>query len=82
MNHINICFWQIFNVRFYFYLKVALVEEGLAAVHPTADRSEYYKQLKSAEDQAKQKKLRRWKNFVEEIEQEQKIEEDRSVIML
>ncbi|XP_022908359.1 staphylococcal nuclease domain-containing protein 1 [Onthophagus taurus] len=58
-------------------LSVALVEEGFATVHPTADRSEYFKQLKRAEDSAKQRKLKRWKDYVEEKEDEQqKIEED------
>lgn len=55
------------------------MEEGFATVHPTADRSEYYKQLKNAEDSAKQQKLRRWKDYVEEKEEEQRIEEDRVV---
>ncbi|KAI4470620.1 ebna2 binding protein [Holotrichia oblita] len=59
-------------------LSVALVDEGFATVHPTADRSEYYKQLKNAEDSAKQRKLKRWKDFVEEKEEEQRIEEDRA----
>lgn len=52
-------------------LNVALVEEGFAAVHPTADKCEYSRQLKIAEDNAKQQKLRRWKDYVEEKEEEQ-----------
>lgn len=60
-------------------LSVALVEEGYAAVHPTADRSEYFRQLKSGEDSAKQQKLRRWKDYVEEKEEEKRVEEDQAV---
>lgn len=60
-------------------LSVALVQEGFATMHPTADRSKYYRELKNGEDTAKQNKLRRWKDYVEEKEEEQKIEEDRTV---
>ncbi|XP_018333811.1 staphylococcal nuclease domain-containing protein 1 [Agrilus planipennis] len=59
-------------------LSVALVEEGFATVHPNADRTEYWRQLKNAEDTAKQKKLRQWKEFVEEKEEELKIKEEQS----
>ncbi|KAB0792451.1 hypothetical protein PPYR_14410 [Photinus pyralis] len=52
-------------------INVALVEEGFAAVHPTADKCEYNRQLKIAEDNAKQQKLRRWKDYVEVHEEEQ-----------
>lgn len=62
-----------------FFLQVALVEDGYAAVHPLAERSEYGKQLKYAEEHAKNNKLRRWKDFVETQEEEQQIEEDKSV---
>lgn len=58
-------------------LSVSLVEDGFAAIHPNAERSEYARQLKNAEDSAKQKKLRRWKDYVEVQEEEQRIEEDR-----
>lgn len=51
----------------------------MASVHPTADRSEYSRQLKSAENSAKQQKLRRWKDYVEEKEEEQRVEEERAV---
>lgn len=37
-------------------LSVALVEEGLASVHFSAEKSEYYLPLKQAEDGAKAKK--------------------------
>jgi len=59
-------------------LSVALVQDGYATMHPTADRSKYFRELKNAEDSAKQSKVRRWKDYVEEKEEEQKIEEDRS----
>lgn len=58
-------------------LSVMLVEAGLATVHFTAERSEHYRALKTAEDNAKAAKLRLWKDFVEENEEEKKIEEDR-----
>jgi staphylococcal nuclease domain-containing protein 1 len=46
-------------------LSILLVEEGFAAVHFTAEKSEYYRALKSAEDQAKAAKKGRWANWVE-----------------
>jgi len=57
-------------------LSVTLVEAGLATVHFTAERSEHYKALKAAEDNAKAARLRVWKDYVEENEEEKKIEED------
>ncbi|CAG2063080.1 unnamed protein product, partial [Timema podura] len=38
-------------------LSVALVEEGYATIHFSAERSEYFRSLKAAEDSAKAKKL-------------------------
>lgn len=38
-------------------LSVALVEEGLAKVHFTAERSNYFKQLQIAEENARRNKL-------------------------
>lgn len=38
-------------------LSLALVEEGLAKVHFTAERSNFYKQMLNAEENAKKKKL-------------------------
>lgn len=46
-------------------LSVLLVEEGYAAVHFTAEKSEYYRILKDAEDRAKAAKKNRWLNWVE-----------------
>lgn len=46
-------------------LSVQLVEEGFAAVHFTAEKSEYYRMLKAAEDGAKAAKKGRWANWVE-----------------
>jgi len=57
-------------------LSVALVEAGLATVHFTAERSEHYKALKAAEDNAKAARLRAWMDYLEENEEEKKIEED------
>lgn len=58
--------WTEGNVN----LSVALVEEGLATVHFTAEKSEYYRALKSAEDNAKAKKKNIWSTYVEEVEGE------------
>lgn len=46
-------------------LSILLVEEGYASVHFTAEKSEYYRALKGAEDQAKAAKKNRWANWVE-----------------
>ncbi|XP_059613411.1 staphylococcal nuclease domain-containing protein 1 [Phlebotomus argentipes] len=58
--------WAEGNVN----LSVALVEEGLATVHFTAEKSEYYRALKTAEDNAKAKKKNIWSTYVEEPEGE------------
>ncbi|XP_021917779.1 staphylococcal nuclease domain-containing protein 1 isoform X1 [Zootermopsis nevadensis] len=57
-------------------LSVALVEAGLATVHFTAERSEHYRALKAAEDNAIATRLKIWSNYVEENEDKNKIEED------
>lgn len=46
-------------------LSVALVEEGLAEVHFTAEKSEYFRSLKDAENRAKAKRKNIWKDYVE-----------------
>jgi staphylococcal nuclease domain-containing protein 1 len=56
-------------------LSVALVEEGLATVHFTAEKSEHYRVLKAAEDQAKAQKKNIWKNYVEPVAEEKKANE-------
>nr|QBI71273.1 ebna2 binding protein P100 [Eurycantha calcarata] len=59
-------------------LSVALVEDGYANIHFSAERSEHFRALKNAEDSAKAKRLRRWKDYVEEHEEEEKkVEEDK-----
>lgn len=58
--------WTENNVN----LSVALVEEGLAEVHFSAEKSEYYRQLKSAEDRAKAAKKNIWMNHVEQVAEE------------
>lgn len=65
--------WSEQNVN----LSVALVEEGLASVHFSAEKSEYYRQLKSAEDKAKKQKKRIWASYVEEPEVEEIKEEEK-----
>ncbi|CAH1119897.1 unnamed protein product [Phaedon cochleariae] len=57
-------------------MSVALVKEGLASVHFTGEKSQYASQLKTAEESAKQQKLRLWKDYVE-VEKEEKKEEER-----
>ena len=49
-------------------LSELLVENGLASVHFTADRSQYYNSLLAAEKRAKEAKLGIWKHFVEEVQ--------------
>ena len=44
---------------------VKLVEEGLASVHFTAERSVHYRAMQIAEENAKARKLKIWANFVE-----------------
>merc|ERR1719412_176519 len=68
-NFIGWCFIDNNN------LSVALVEEGFAATHVTAERSNYGRLIAVAEDNAKRRKDRRWANYVEE-EVQHKDEED------
>lgn len=54
-------------------LSVALVEEGLAEVHFTAEKSDYFRSLKDAENRAKAKRKNIWKDYVEKpVEEESK----------
>lgn len=64
-------------------LSVGLIEAGYAAVHKTAYNSPYFTVLSTAEQKAKDKKLNRWKNFVEEtvsLEQVEKNEPTERVV--
>lgn len=47
-------------------------------MHVSAEKSEFYKQLKTAEDNAKQRKLRIWENYEEKTE-DQIVEEEHVV---
>merc|ERR1712071_619341 len=47
---------------------VKLVEEGLASVHFSAERSSHFRSLSMAEESAKGKKIRMWKNYSGEKE--------------
>lgn len=51
-------------------LSVALVENALSKVHFTAERSNYYKTLVSAEEPARQRKDKIWANFEEKPTEE------------
>lgn len=46
-------------------MSVALVEQGFASVHFTAEKSSYFKQLQIAESNAKTAKIGIWKNYEE-----------------
>lgn len=63
------------------FLQVALVEEGFASVHVSAEKSEFFKQLKTAEDNAKQRKLKIWENY-EEKSDDQVVEDEHVVSCL
>jgi len=56
-------------------LSVALVEQGFAKVHFTAERTQYYKELQAAEESARAKKIGIWKDFVEEVREKAVVEE-------
>jgi len=56
-------------------LSVALVEQGFAKVHFTAERSSYYKELQVAEENAKNARKGVWKEFVEEVKETEVVEE-------
>lgn len=49
----------------YVNLSEMLVENGLATVHFTANKSNYYNSLLSAEKKAKEQNLNIWKDFLE-----------------
>ncbi|XP_066928022.1 staphylococcal nuclease domain-containing protein 1-like [Clytia hemisphaerica] len=57
-------------------VSLALVENGLAKMHFTAERSAYFKELEMAEDKAKAKKIGVWKDFVEEVKETTVVIED------
>ncbi|KAL5292914.1 SND1 family protein [Megaselia abdita] len=50
-------------------LSVSLVEEGLAEVHFSAEKSTHFRALKSAEEAAKKAKKGIWANYVEQVEE-------------
>lgn len=52
-------------------LSVALVEEGYATVHFSAEKTEYFRVLKQAEDKAKARRKRVWANYVEPTPEEE-----------
>lgn len=46
-------------------LSVALVEHGLASMHHTAEASEFFRAIKSAEEGAIKRRIGIWKDYVE-----------------
>lgn len=57
-------------------ISVGLVENGYASVYKSAYNSPYYSVLNSAELKAKEKKLNRWRNFVEEKVAQESVEKN------
>jgi staphylococcal nuclease domain-containing protein 1 len=57
-------------------IAVGLVEAGFAGVHKTAYNSSYYAALDSAQTRAKDKKLNRWKNFVDQEVTHQEVQKN------
>lgn len=55
-------------------LSVALVREGLASVHFTAERSAHFRALQLAEEQAKQRRDRIWAGWEEPSEEAKQAE--------
>lgn len=47
-------------------IAVGLIEQGYAAVYKNASNNQYFSLMSAAEQKAKDSKLNRWKNFVEE----------------
>ncbi|GBL80625.1 Nuclease domain-containing protein 1 [Araneus ventricosus] len=54
-------------------LSESLIHEGYAEIHSTASRSQYFRALQAAQDEAQKKKLRMWENY-EPVELEPKEE--------
>lgn len=69
-NFIGWCFVDSTNVS------VALVEEGFAAAHVTADKSNYGRLIAIAEENAKKRKEKRWANYVEEDDKTAEMDEE------
>lgn len=58
-------------------LSVALVEEGLASVHFSAEKTPYFRPLQIAEDNAKARRDKIWMNY-EDTKDEVKPEDDKA----
>ena len=50
------------------------LREGLASVHFTAEKGNYLRQLQTAEEKAKEKKINLWQNYVPEENKEPEVE--------
>merc|ERR1719210_2747098 len=70
-NFIGWCFIDNTN------LSVALVEEGFASSHFTAERSNYGRLIAIAEENAKRRKDKIWANYVEEEVKTTEVEDDK-----
>merc|ERR1719266_1453599 len=69
-NFIGWCFVDNTNIS------VALVEDGYACSHVTAERSNYGRLIAVSEENAKKRKEKRWANYVEEAKNDDEEKED------
>merc|ERR1711899_72643 len=69
-NFIGWCFVDNTNVS------VALVDDGYACSHVTAERSNYGRLIAASEENAKKRKEKRWANYVEEAKNDDEEKED------
>ena len=59
-----------------FFFSVALVEDGYACSHVTAERSNYGRLIAVSEENARKRKEKRWANYVEEAKNDDEEKED------
>jgi len=69
-NFIGWCFVDNTNIS------VALVEDGYACSHVTAERSNYGRLIAVSEENARKRKEKRWANYVEEAKNDDEEKED------
>ena len=64
------CFHVISICTYVYDFSVALVDDGYACSHVTAERSNYGRLIAASEENAKKRKEKRWANYVEEAAKE------------